>query len=196
MRVLFLGPDTSPILQTIRLGGDEVVQTENRVEGAAGYDWIVSHGYRYILKQPILDQVRGQAINCHISLLPWNRGADPNFWSYYENTPSGVSVHFIDMGIDTGDLIAQTEIEKFTFWERTLRETYDRLQSALAQVFAQNWSNIRIGECERIPQPKGGSFHYARELPAHILSRGWDTLLSEVREAGSLRRMNHGPRSP
>ncbi|MCL0081308.1 hypothetical protein M1N64_03665 [Peptococcaceae bacterium] len=50
-----------------------------------------------------MDKFQGRAINLHISFLPWNRGADPNFWSFIENAPVGVSIHYLDEGIDTGD---------------------------------------------------------------------------------------------
>ncbi len=49
-------------------------------------------------------------INLHISFLPWNRGAHPNFWSFYDDTPKGVTIHLIDEGIDTGAIIYQKEI--------------------------------------------------------------------------------------
>ena len=37
----------------------------------------------------------------HISYLPFNRGAHPNYWSFKDNSPKGVTIHFIDNGIDT-----------------------------------------------------------------------------------------------
>lgn len=46
-------------------------------------------------------------MNLHISYLPWNKGADPNFWSCIDGTPAGVTLHHIDAGVDTGDIIAQ-----------------------------------------------------------------------------------------
>ena len=46
-------------------------------------------------------------INLHISYLPYNRGSYPNYWSFKENTPNGVSIHHIDDGIDTGPVLVQ-----------------------------------------------------------------------------------------
>jgi len=37
--------------------------------------------------------------------------ADPNVWSFIEKTPKGVSIHYLDAGIDTGDIIAQKLVE-------------------------------------------------------------------------------------
>jgi methionyl-tRNA formyltransferase len=51
------------------------------------------------------------AINVHPSLLPAHRGADPLFWSYFENdATTGVTLHWIDAGLDTGDVIAQESL--------------------------------------------------------------------------------------
>ena len=38
------------------------------------------------------------------------QGAHPNFWSFYDNTPSGVTIHLIDAGIDTGDVLYQKKL--------------------------------------------------------------------------------------
>lgn len=46
-------------------------------------------------------------INTHPSLLPHNRGKHYNFWALVEQAPFGVSLHFVDEGIDSGDVIAQ-----------------------------------------------------------------------------------------
>ena len=40
-----------------------------------------------------------------MSFLPYNRGSHPNFWSFVENTPKGVSIHEVSNGIDDGDII-------------------------------------------------------------------------------------------
>ena len=46
-----------------------------------------------------------------MSYLPFNRGAHPNFWSFVDNTPSGVSIVEIDKGIDTGPVIYKKKIK-------------------------------------------------------------------------------------
>ena len=75
-------------------------------------------------------------INLHPSLLPWNKGYHSNFWSIYENTPKGVSIHLIDDGIDTGDIVAQSELTYFD--EDTLRTTYKKLRASMVNLFFLN----------------------------------------------------------
>ena len=59
-------------------------------------DLVISFGYRKILNKSLLKKLVRPAINLHISYLPYNRGAHPNFWSFIDNTPKGVSIHEID----------------------------------------------------------------------------------------------------
>lgn len=188
MRILFLGPETSTIYQTLQCQDDTVLQTEGRVE-ATDADWIVSHGYRHILKQPVLDAVGGKAVNCHISLLPWNRGADPNFWSFMLDTPKGVTIHYIDEGIDTGDIIVQQEVGFHDRYirerARTLRHTYECLQDILAWLFRQNWPAIRAGSCARIPQSGVGSSQAVQDLAIlkpSLSDNLWDTPIVTLKE--------------
>src|SRR4051812_1676346 len=60
------------------------------------YDLIISYNYKYLIPVDILNISPNKFINLHISYLPWNKGANPNAWSFIENTPSGVTVHLMD----------------------------------------------------------------------------------------------------
>ena len=48
---------------------------------------IISYNYRYYITKDIIDYMNNNIINLHISLLPWNRGAYPNVWSFYMILP-------------------------------------------------------------------------------------------------------------
>lgn len=51
-------------------------------------------------------------INLHMSLLPEYRGMPPGFWELHDGARrTGVTVHWIDEGLDTGDIICQDEVE-------------------------------------------------------------------------------------
>jgi methionyl-tRNA formyltransferase len=93
MRILLLSPYPERIIDTFCDEGDEVtIRTASVTKTDA--DFIVSYGYRYMLRRPIIGTV--PAINLHISYLPWNRGADSNLWSWIDGTPKGVTIHDID----------------------------------------------------------------------------------------------------
>ncbi len=70
----------------------------------------VSAFFGYILKQHLLDFLPRGCVNIHSSLLPYNRGGSPHVWGIVEGTPAGVTLHHIDPGIDTGDIIAQRPV--------------------------------------------------------------------------------------
>ena len=58
--------------------------------------------FGYILKREVLDLTPAGCVNIHPALLPYNRGAYPNVWSIIERTPAGVTIQYIDEGVDTG----------------------------------------------------------------------------------------------
>ncbi len=50
-------------------------------------------------------------LNVHPSLLPANRGPDPLFWTFHDgHRETGVTIHRMDEGLDTGPLVAQEKI--------------------------------------------------------------------------------------
>lgn len=65
-----------------------------------------------LLGQSVLDTVKGKIINLHTGLTQHYRGVDSTIWAVYNNdlTNVGVTLHYIDQGIDTGDVIAQETI--------------------------------------------------------------------------------------
>ena len=80
------------------------------IKNAKESDLIISFGYNKIIKKKVLKFTKRSILNLHISYLPFNRGAHPNFWSFYKNTPKGVSIHEINSKIDQGNLIFRKKI--------------------------------------------------------------------------------------
>jgi folate-dependent phosphoribosylglycinamide formyltransferase PurN len=61
-----------------------------------------------LLKQPLIDAFPGNIINIHLGLSPYYRGAGTNFWPLVNGEPEycGATIHFLDVGVDTGPIIA------------------------------------------------------------------------------------------
>ena len=181
--ILFLGPEDSPLIPWLRHHGEIVVQTSDRLSTRDASDtrlwFLISYGYKHILSKAILDLFPGRAINLHISLLPWGRGLDPNLHSFAEGTPKGVTIHYMDEGIDTGDIIAQKDLT-FDVETETLATSYQALQTAIQDLFSRHWGEIKSGACPRQKQIGKGSFHRASDKDAlsHLLTAGWDTPVS------------------
>jgi folate-dependent phosphoribosylglycinamide formyltransferase PurN len=58
-----------------------------------------------ILRRPLLEIPRLGTLNAHMGLLPFYRGMNVVEWASFHGDPIGCSVHQIDPGIDTGDIL-------------------------------------------------------------------------------------------
>ncbi len=184
MNVLVLNNTFTPVADIIRKREDNVVECSEPIDLAflksniVGF--IVSHGYKHIIKPSIINYLPDRIINLHISLLPWNRGADPNLWSFLEDTPKGVTIHCLDDGIDTGDILAQQEVDYMP--EDTLRTSYERLSKTMEELFRRVWPNIRSGKQRSISQPQKGSYHRLSDRAKfeYLLTKGWNTPIADL----------------
>ena len=122
----------------------------------------VSVLFGYILRAPLLALLPRGCVNLHSGYLPYNRGAYPNVWSLVEGTPSGVTLHYIDEGIDTGDIIAQREVPAEP-WD-TAETLYARLEAEGLALFRESWPAIVLGAAPRTPQPLAGTSHRLRDV--------------------------------
>jgi methionyl-tRNA formyltransferase len=193
MRVLFLTNNavSAPLsewLKTRREVRDVIVREEplRTVDMAEIQPHVViSYSYQYIIKADVLDMLQRRFINLHISFLPHNRGADPNAWSFLENTPKGVSIHEIDEGTDTGPILVQKELT-FDEERETLGNAYWTLQSEIQALFREHWEELRTGSIRRSPQVGVGSHHFVQDFQQirdYLLCEdGWNVSIPILKE--------------
>lgn len=82
-----------------------------RVLKDAGAELVVLAGYMRLVKAPLLDAFPRRVINIHPSLLPAFPGLEAWRQALEAGVPkSGCTVHFVDAGMDTGEIIAQAEV--------------------------------------------------------------------------------------
>jgi len=75
-------------------------------------DVIVVFSMSQLLKQNIFSIPKHGTINLHTAYLPEYRGPNPDFWHYYHmDMNPGVTVHYVDAGEDTGDIILQERVK-------------------------------------------------------------------------------------
>jgi len=193
VKVLILSAYPEALEPAIAGAGDTSIATTEKVPPewleARGVEFLVSYGYRHLIHDNVIARFPGRIINLHISLLPWNRGADPNLWSWVDDTPKGVTIHQIDAGLDTGDILIQ---EPVAFGgDETLASSYAALRAAIEALFAGSWPDLRAGRIPPRPQTGAGSTHTARDKEPLMarLPLGWDTPVAEViRAARSIQR--------
>ncbi len=200
MRVLVLSPHGDLISDTIE-AADGVYDWRSpdcEVSDWPDSDWVVSFGYRKIIPHHTIERFQGQIINIHGSLLPHNKGADPNFWSWFNDTRKGVTIHRIADALDGGEILAQVELLGFEFrtvnGDYSLKTTYDDLLIAASGLFARTWPDIIKGTIEPIkPAECNGSYHRSADKDKFMrfLSGGWYTPINEVQELGQIYRGDH-----
>lgn len=95
----------------------------------ANVEWIVLSGYMRIVGETLLSEYKGKIINVHPSLLPSFPGKDAVGQALTAGVKvSGVTIHYVDEGIDTGPIIAQEPVSVFS------NDTGDSLQKRIQQV--------------------------------------------------------------
>ncbi|MFV0349473.1 MAG: formyltransferase family protein [Halodesulfovibrio sp.] len=179
--VLFLGYDRSQtkLISCLEDYGCDVDHTQSVLGDPVAYgvyDLIVSFGYRHIIKKDFINNYDGDIVNLHISYLPWNRGAHPNFWAYFDNTPHGITIHLIDEGVDTGPILYQRYVN--FDGESTFSESYKRLIDEIEDLFVDNIGEIISSAYVPKPQRGEGSYHSRSELPD--IPGGWEANVFEV----------------
>lgn len=80
--------------------------------GSYDCDLFVSMSFNQIFKKKIMCMPRLSTINCHAGKLPYYRGRNILNWALINDEKSfGITVHYVDEGIDTGDIILQREFD-------------------------------------------------------------------------------------
>ncbi len=75
-------------------------------------DYVILAGYMRLIGHTLLKELEGRIINIHPSLLPAFPGKDAIGQALEAKaTMSGVTIHFVDEGMDTGPIIAQQAVE-------------------------------------------------------------------------------------
>jgi methionyl-tRNA formyltransferase len=130
---------------------------------ALGCDIALSVLFDYVVKPDFISLFPKGVVNVHPALLPYNRGQYPNVWSILEGTPSGATLHYIDAGIDTGDIIAQKRVEVEAV--DTGETLYRKLERASLDLIRETWPALKAGTAPRRPQGgEKGTYHRTRDV--------------------------------
>jgi len=116
-----------------------------------------------LIRKPLLGKGRIGIVNLHGGLSPDYRGADCTFWALYNGEPErvGCTLHFVDAGIDTGNLIAYVcpEVEpgddELTLFWRAVRDSAD--------VYAELFDRLEKGERFRQKQSGRGRLYRVKD---------------------------------
>jgi methionyl-tRNA formyltransferase len=114
-------------------------------------DLIAVVAYGQILPKAILSIPKYGAVNVHASLLPKYRGAAPIAWAILNGEKAtGVTTMAMDEGMDTGDILLQSEISIGD--EETCETLHDRLASLGARLLLETLEKMKAGNIRPLPQ--------------------------------------------
>lgn len=130
-----------PVLQPERIKGDESffehIQSLNP-------DVIVVVAFGQILPESILNIPKYGCINIHGSLLPKYRGAAPIQWSILnEELKTGVTIMYMDKGMDTGDMLLKKEM--IIAPTDTYETLHDKMKIVGVEALKEAWPLIVAG---------------------------------------------------
>lgn len=112
---------------------------------------IVVVAYGRILPPQLLMLPKNGCINLHVSLLPHYRGAAPIQHAVLNGErQTGVTIMYMDEGLDTGDIIAVTPVEIGE--DETAGELFDRVAQIGAKTLVDTIRQIEEGTAVRTPQ--------------------------------------------
>lgn len=138
-------------------------------------DIMLVNSYSMIIREDILTVPRIGGLNVHAALLPRNRGCNPTQWAILNKEfETGVTLHEMDSGLDTGPIVDQIKIPIFfhdTWLDirgREAQATNDLLKSNLPQILSGSWKAVpqqnKNASTGRRRTPKDGEFFWSEKI--------------------------------
>ena len=114
-----------------------------------------------LIREGILENSGAGVLNCHMGVLPPYRGMDVVEWPLIErnNDQLGTTLHFMDKGVDTGDIL---DIEKIVpKKDETITQLRERYEPIMCRQMLRVCLGYLAGEIQRIPQkPEDGKQYF------------------------------------
>ena len=146
-------------------------------------DLILASGYDRLLRPKTVQKYPQRIVNLHAAYLPWARGIGTTLFATMLRYPYGVSVHFINEGLDTGNLVARKLVQ--TEQGDTLRTLYSKLLSETEDLFLNIFPKIVTEQTNGVPQEDLGKIKTNRsrlqfESVIDACPNGYDTLITDL----------------
>ena len=125
---------------------------------ALSLDYILCVHFPYIVPPAVLSIPQYGVLNLHPAYLPYNRGWHTPSWALLEDTPAGATLHSMDAGVDTGNIIHQKRLvvspgdTAHSLYQRLLKLELEVLQEAWLQLVAKSFGS-------RPQNPNEGTVH-------------------------------------
>lgn len=171
----FIANQYDDMMKNILFGSEELKYTQDiptievdDINGEKSVDFISAYNPDIIavcgtsvIKPEVFRLSRYGTINIHCGITPEYRSADSIFWALYNNEPDkvGVTIHFVDEGIDTGDIIYQKAVGVTR--EDNLATLYCKCIKTGADLMVKAVDDIKEGQVKIINKNniKGKAFY-------------------------------------
>lgn len=176
-KILFLGYNSNNtcLIKNLESKGYKVIHSANAI-CFDKFHLVISFGYRHIVSKETILSLNCPIINLHMSFLPYNRGAHPIFWAFYDQNKCGITIHELNEGIDTGPIIYRKKIE-IDDQKVTFLKAHQRLKIEIEKMFIANIDEILGLRWKSFEQRENGTIHKKSDLPKDFM--GWNTIISE-----------------
>jgi methionyl-tRNA formyltransferase len=163
------------VLVKKKMGDDEYMETLR----AWRADFCLALGWYYMVPARMRALFPKGVAGIHASLLPKYRGGAPLVWAIINGErKTGVSFFYLESGVDTGDIIAQKEIE--ITYDDTIKTAYEKATGAALEMLREYVPQIREGRAPRLPQDHSAATQYPQRSPEDGLI-DWGRSAEEIR---------------
>ena len=127
---------------------------------------LISVAGNQIFKKPIIELAPKGCLNLHTALLPKYRGLMPTFWVMKNNEKeTGVSIFFVDEGIDSGPIIVQKKVE---IGNRSQSELIKHTKLLGMEGIIEAVNKIHTGKYDLIPNPEEELTYFSKPTSADV----------------------------
>lgn len=113
-----------------------------------------------LLRRVVLENSGAGILNCHMGILPQYRGMDVVEWPILENKLQqiGMTVHFMDEGVDTGDILRIKRVEIKS--NESIKRIRDRFEPIMCRELVETCLDYLNGKHKKVPQKKEDGKQY------------------------------------
>jgi methionyl-tRNA formyltransferase len=161
---------------------------------ALGVDLNLSVSYDQIVRRPLLDSAPLGFINFHAGKLPFYRGRNIINWAIINGeTEIGLTAHYLDEGIDTGDIILQRTLP--IAWMDTYGDILGRVVESFPDLVVDCVKLIASGLAERRPQGHLDGSCFSRRVPGDEWINWGDSSVNIYNKIRAISRPGPGART-
>ena len=140
----------------------ELVENTEFIKLAQSSDIGLSGYFGHKVPMQLIDRFKFGVVNLHPSLLPIGRGSHPVVWSFLKAKKQGATIHLMDSGLDTGQILWQSEIRT------SISDTSESVYKKASEILLENVTHVVDawvgGKLELISNSGDGITHKLSDL--------------------------------